>query len=431
MTTAIFCLLVLVAAMLAFVAWRTAQPAESERLKIEKARLEAELAGEQVRAAEKLKLLQDAEARLTTEFENLANRIFEAKGNTLAEQNRERISGLLQPFKEQLESFRGRIEAVHRDNTQQSAQLVEQVRQLQAMSNKVSDEANSLAKAIKGEAKQQGLWGELMLERILEASGLERGRDYESQKAEHAEDGSRRQPDFVVHLPGNKDVIIDAKVSITAYEQFCGAADDGIKAAALSRHLVSVRNHVEELRAKDYSGLLGRRALDFVIMCIPLEPAYQAALQTDQELLYDLAKTNIVLTGPATLMITLKLIAQIWRREYENRNAEVIAERAGRIYDQVALIVEAMTDAQKKLVGVSESFETALRRLTDGKGNLVARVEEIRRLGAKVNRQLPASLVDKALADAGGSAGQTPAPEKSAGGPGADEGADPSGARSG
>ncbi|MBN1504995.1 MAG: DNA recombination protein RmuC [Candidatus Eisenbacteria bacterium] len=368
-------------------------------LEVEKAKLTADLENERRVAAEKLKLLQDAEARLKTEFENLANRIFEDKGKALSEQNRERMSGLLQPLKEQLESFRQRVDEVHKNDTEQSARLLEQVRQLQELSNKVSDEANNLAKAIKGDAKKQGDWGELIVERIFEVSGLERGREYDAQVSLRAEDGSLKRPDFIVYLPGDKAVIVDSKVSLTAFERFCSLDDCEAKDVALSEHLKSVRRHMEELSSKNYSDLLGNRTLSFVVMCIPLEPAFQAALQSDRELLYDEAKANVVVVGPYNLMATLKLIAQIWRRENENRNAEVIADRAGKLYDQVVLITDAMLEAQKKLGGVSESFELALKRLKEGRGNLVGRVEELRRLGAKVNRQLPSSVVEQASSE--------------------------------
>lgn len=306
---------------------------------------------------------------------------------------------MLNPFKEQLADFRKRVDEVHKDDTEQSAKLLEQVRQLHELSNKVSDEANNLAKAIKGDSKKQGDWGELIVERIFEASGLQSGREFDGQVGLRTEDGNLKKPDFIVYLPGNKAVIVDSKVSLTAFERFCSTEDDSARSAALQEHVQSVRKHVEELRSKDYTNLLGNKSLDFVIMCIPLEPAYQSALQADQNLVYDLAKTNVVITGPTTLMITLKLIAQIWRREHENRNAEVIAGKAGRLYDQVTLIVEAMIDAQKKLGGVSESFDLALNRLKEGKGNLIRRVEELRKLGAKVNKQLPDAIVDQATAE--------------------------------
>ncbi len=398
MTTAILIVLVLTLGVLSFLAIRTKQGqnknAEITQLKVEKAKLEADIVNERKTSEEKIKLLQDSEVRLKTEFENLANKIFEDKGKAISNENHQRISSLLDPFKTQLDSFRQRIDAVHTEDTKQSTELKEQVKQLQNLSNQVSSDANKLALAIKGDAKKQGDWGELIIERIFEASGLERGREYDVQTAMYTEDGRLQKPDFIVYLPGDKVVIIDSKVSLTAYERYCRVDEDKEKTEALSEHLKSVRNHVNELCSKDYTQLLGNRTLDFVVMCIPLEPAFQTALKIDNNLLYDIANTKIVITGPATLMITLKLIAQIWRREHENQNAEVIAEKAGRIYDQVRLIVESMTEAQKKLAGVTDSFDEALKRLYLGKGNLVGKVEEIRLLGAKVNKLLPNNIVE-------------------------------------
>jgi DNA recombination protein RmuC len=421
MAIAILCVLALVALMLAFVAFRVVKDAPSrtelarlqaiesylqnataelqqkaaqvEGLLAEKARLEADLANERRASGEKLKLLEDSEGRLKTEFENLANRIFEDKGELLSDQNRERLTSLLQPFKEQLESFRTRVDEVHKDDTRASATLLEQVRQLQETSNRVSDDANNLAKAIRGDSKKLGDWGELIVERVFEASGLSLGREYSKQENLRDEAGALRKPDFVVYLPGNRAVVVDSKVSLADYERFAKTDNTIEQQAALTAHVEAVRKHIRELSEKNYSHLLGNRALDFVIMCIPLEPAYLLAMQADRDLVYDLAKMKVVVTGSNMLMMTLKVIAQIWRRENENRNAEQIAIRAGRLYDQVVLIVQAMLEAKKHLGDVSESFDLALRRLKDGKGNLVGRVEEIRGLGAKVSKQLPAAIL--------------------------------------
>jgi len=385
--------LLLILALLLYIAVRlhsgTRDRDERIRLEVENATLKADLEHERQTAAGKLQLLQDAETRLKTEFENLANRIFEDKGRAFSEQSRERIGGLLQPLKEQIDAFRKRVDEVHQQDTVQSTRLLEQVRTLQEMSNKVSEEANHLASAIKGDSKRQGDWGELVMERIFEAAGLERGREYETQVAMRSADGALQKPDFMLTLPGGKAIIIDAKISLTAYARAAAAETETDRIAAIKEHVQSVRRHIEELRNRRYDDLLGNRTLDFVIMCIPLEPAYQAALQADPELLYDLARTHVVLTGPATLMITLKLIAQIWRREHENRNAETIAEKAGRMHDQVALVYEAMEDAGKRLTGTAEAFTLAMNRLKDGKGNLITRALELRRLGAKVNKTLP------------------------------------------
>jgi DNA recombination protein RmuC len=367
----------------------SAKAARMDDVQMQKTRLEADLENERKNTQEKLLLLQNTEARLKTEFENLANRIFEEKGKTFTDQNKEKLDGLLMPFRDQIEAFRKRVDEVHRDDTESMGRLLAQVRQLQELNNKVSLEANNLADAIKGDSKTQGNWGELIVERIFEASGLERCREYDVQVGVRAEDGRLQKPDFFVYLPGNKVIIVDSKMSLTAYERYSGAIDEKEKQTALAEHLLSVRKHIEELRAKAYEHLLGNRTLDFVIMCIPLEPAYQLALSQDRNLIYDLARGSVVITGPSTLMLTLKLIAQIWRRENENRNVELIADRAGRLYDQVVLVIESMLDAQKKLGGVKDSFDTAMKRLREGNGNLVGRIEEIRKLGAKTRKQLP------------------------------------------
>jgi DNA recombination protein RmuC len=372
-----------------------------DELRTQNARLEADLDNERKAAQEKLKLLQDSQAQMKTEFENLSNRIFEEKGKTFTDQNKEKLDSLLAPFKEQLEGFRKRVDDVHKDDTASMAKLLEQVRQLQELNNRVSEEANNLASAIKGDSKTQGNWGELIVERIFEASGLTRGREFDAQVGLRTEDGKLQKPDFVVYLPGDKAVIIDSKVSLTAFERFCSGETDKEKQPALAEHLASVRKHIDELKQKEYHHLLGNRTLDFVIMCVPVESAYQLAMQQDGELIYDLARGPVVMTGPATLVLVLKLVAQLWRRENENRNVAHIADRAGRLYDQVALIIEAMLDSQNKLDGVKKSFDLAMNRLKDGKGNLVGRVEEIRKLGAKTSKQIPQDIQEKAIEGGG------------------------------
>ena len=385
-------LLVLLIAALGLLLLRSQR--ESQALSVENARLVAEVEHERERGASVSEARRADEARLQATLENLANRIVEERGAALSEQHRQRLDGLLEPFRLQLDSFRQRVDEVHRSDTELSTRLLEQVRQLQELNHQVSDEANNLARAIKGESKKQGDWGELIVERLFEASGLVKGREYTVQESDRAADGRLARPDFMVHLPGEKAVVVDAKMSLTAYERWCGEESEARRAEALREHVLSVRRHVAELERKDYAALRGNRTLDFVIMCIPLEPAYQAAMQADTALFYELAGKNVVVTGPATLMITLRLIAQIWRRENENRNAELIADKAGRIYDQVVLVAEAMSDARRKLSGVSESFDLAMKRLTEGRGNLAGRAEEIRRLGAKVSKRLPPEIMD-------------------------------------
>jgi len=385
-------LLIVLLLVLGYLLFRSQR--EVQRLAIDNARLQSALDHERQAGAGAAEALKSNEARLQATFENLANRIVEERGSALSEQNRQRLNGLLEPFRLQLDSFRQRVDEVHRNDTELSARLLEQVRQLQELNSRVSEDANNLARAIKGDSKKQGDWGELIIERMFEASGLVRGREYTVQESDRTEEGRLVRPDFMVHLPGDKAVIVDAKVSLTAYERWCSEEDGSLRNEALQEHVRSVRRHVAELEKKDYAALRGNRTLDFVILCIPLEPAYQAAMQADPGLFYELAGKNVVVTGPATLMITLRLIAQIWRRENENRNAELISDRAGKIYDQVVLVADAMLEARKKLTGVSDSFDLALKRLTEGRGNLAGRAEEIRRLGAKVSKRLPIEMID-------------------------------------
>lgn len=372
----------------------SAQKGRIEHLLSEKAGLEARLELEGKASSEKLELLAQSETRLKLEFENLANRIFEQRGNALQEQGQQRMGALLEPFRKQLDDFRHRVEQVNKDSSERTTTLIEQVRQLQLTSNRVSEEANQLASAIKGDSKKQGDWGELIVERILEASGLEKGREYEAQTSIRTEDGTLLRPDFLVKLPDGKLVVLDSKVSLTAFERYASAEDPASRDAALKAHLASVRKHVRELQDKDYSQLMGNRSLDFVVMCVPLEPAYQLALQEDRELIYDLATSSVVITGPANLLITLKLIAQLWRREKENRNAEEIADEAGKLYDKIIGVFETVDQARSQLQTVTRTMDKAGSQLKEGRGNVVGRIEKLRKLGAKVGKALPAGLAE-------------------------------------
>lgn len=366
-------------------------------LEAARARLESDLVNERRINKEKLQLLAEAEARLKPEFESLARRIMDDQGKLLTEGNRERIALVLQPLKEQIETFRNRLETVHNTDLEQSALLRNQIEQLQQSSAQISADANNLALAIKGDAKRQGDWGELLIGRILEASGLQPEVHYEEQKVLRTEDDSRvrARPDFIINLPQEKVIVLDSKVSLTAFDRYCAADDEESRDHALAEHVQSVRRHIAQLQETGYEQYLGNRTLDFVLLCIPVEPAFQAALQADPELLYDSAGGRVVITGPTTLMLSLKLIVQIWRRENENKNAEEIAARAGRMYDQVVLITESLLDAQKKLGAAAEAIETTRNRLTDGRGNLLRRVEELRRLGAKTSKTIPPELASQ------------------------------------
>ena len=381
---------------------------EKSRLEIEKARLEEKLqalaasatreaAAQKESAEREMKFLKDSEERMKTQFENLANSIFEAKGKTLTEGNQTSMTALLQPLKEQLAGFRTRIDEVHKSDVEQSATLRANIQNLQLATTTTSQIAVNLTNALKGDTKMQGDWGEFTLQRIFDTCGMERGRDYEVQQSDRGDEGGQLRPDFYIYLPDNRVVILDSKVSLTAYVRYCNAQTDDDRKAALKEHVSSVRKHVRELAGKDYLQLDGirGRTLDFVLMCVPLEPAYQVAVTADISLIEESKKT-VTITGPNALLTTLKLVIQVWRREKENKNAVEIGLKAGAIYDQVALIVEAMQEAETRLGKVSESFDMAMKRLSSGKGNLVKRVVEIRELGAKVKRELPSDIADGA-----------------------------------
>lgn len=372
---------------------------EADTLRTEAARLETALEHERRGADEKIRLLEAAEERLKKEFENLAGRILDEKGTALSEQNREKLSAVLQPLKEQLDAFRKRVDDVHTEDSKQSQSLIEQIRHLQELSTQVSKDADNLARAIKGDAKARGNWGELVVRRLLESAGLVEGRHFEAQKAYTDENGARLVPDFIVNLPGDRAVVLDSKVSLVAYERFASQDDADQAGKDLKEHIASVRSHIAELRAKAYENLLGDRTLDFVMMCIPVEPAFQAAMNADPELQYDAAGGNVVVTGPVTLLLMLKLVAQFWRRDDEARNTREIADRASAIYDKARLLAESIEKSRIKAAELTQAIDDSFGRLSAGPGNLIRQVEMMRRLGLKVKTPIPTALVDRAMSD--------------------------------
>ncbi len=357
----------------------------AQQLAAEKARLEERLAGQE----EKLVFAEKSRELLKQEFENLSARIFEQRSKQLHEQQQQGLDGLLKPFREQLTDFRRRVDQIHSDETRTQATLLEQLNQLKGLNQQMHEDARNLTDALKGQVKTQGNWGEMILERVLESSGLTRGREYETQVSLKDESGQRRLPDAIVHLPEDKDVVIDAKVSLVAYERLASAADAEEREQALREHLASLRSHIKGLDAKDYSGLEGIRSLDFVLLFIPIEGAFMVAMEQDASLYTDAFARNIVLVSPTTLLVTLRTIQNIWRYEYQNRNALDIADRAGKICDQVSLLDESLGDLGDKLNKAHSAWETTHNRLTQGRGNLLRQANQLMDLGAKARRALP------------------------------------------
>ena len=348
---------------------------------------------------EKLQLLQSAREQMQLEFRNLANEILEQKGRQFGENSREQLLNLLKPFGERIQAFEKRVEDSYGKESQQRFALEKGIRDLMQQTAQIREDAVNLTNALKGESKTQGIWGEVILERVLEKSGLRKGREYEAQVALKDEDGRLRQPDVVVHLPENKDVIIDAKVSLTAYQAYFSAGDDTARAAFLKQHIQSIRSHIKGLSAKNYPHLDKVRTLDYVLLFLPVEAAFALAVQEDERLFIDAFERNIILVGPSTLLATLRTIQSIWRYEYQNKNALEIAAQAGRLYDKFVGFVQDLDKVGERLGQTRQAWDDAYNKLSSGHGNLVTRVERLRKLGARASKQLPAHVLDEEVVE--------------------------------
>ena len=354
--------------------------------------LEQRLLGQQNQYEAQLKLLQDAKQTLGQEFENLANRIFEDKQAKFSLQNKEALEVTLSPLRRDIGDFRKQVESAYDKENADRNKLAGQISELQKQTLQISADAVSLANALRGDNKAQGNWGEFVLEKLLEDSGLTNGREYETQVALKDDTGKRRNPDVIVHLPEGRDIVIDAKVSLVDYERYFHAEDEETKTQCLRQHLSSLRAHVKGLSGKDYESLEGVNSLDFVLIFVPVEAAFVVALDHDPEMMRDAYDRGIILVSPSTLMVTLRTIKNLWRYADQNRNAQLIADKAGALYDQFVLYVEALDDVGKHLDKSKDAWDTARKRLTGGRGNLVRRTEELKKLGAKTKKSLPEDL---------------------------------------
>ena len=356
--------------------------------------LTAELKGEREQAGEKLALLNDARVALASQFQNLANEILEEKAKRFTEQNQTNLGQLLDPLRERIKEFQTKVEDVYVKETKDRSALAEQVRQLFEMNNKLSDDARNLTSALKGSSKAQGNWGELVLERILESSGLQRGREYEVQESHAREDGTRAQPDVVVHLPEERFLVIDAKVSLTAYEAYASAPDDKTRAQALARHCESLRNHIRGLSPRNYQNLHGAKSFDCVLMFVAIEPAFILAIAEDDSLFTDAWEKNVLLVSPSTLLFAVRTIAHLWRQEAQSSNAQEIAKRGAALFDRLSGFVEDLERVGDRLQQAQDSFIQARDKLSRNKGNVIRQAQMLRELGVKPNRILPASILN-------------------------------------
>jgi DNA recombination protein RmuC len=370
-----------------------AASADHADLKAQLAALHETLRKERLHAAEKLQLLVDAKETMAKEFRLLAEDVMARHGERFGKQNKEQIDGLLQPMRDKLAEFQQGLQAAHVESARERATLGEQIRGLNEASAKMTTEATNLTRALKGQAQTQGAWGEMILESVLERSGLRKGEEYVTQASQTTEDGERLRPDVIVTLPGEqRRIVIDAKVSLVAFDGHVNAATDDERGACLRRHLDSMRAHIRTLGSKDYLGVAGSR-LDFVVMFVPIESALAAALHEDPSLTKDAADNNVAIATPTTLMIALRTVASVWQVERRNKNAEKIADRAGKLYDKFAGFVADMHALGDRLGQADESYKAAMRKLSDGKGSLTRQVEQLKSMGANARKSLPGLLL--------------------------------------
>lgn len=358
--------------------------------------LNVKLTEERKAASEKLKVLEDARERLTKDFEVLANRIFEDKTEKMEKRNKQTLESTLNPLREQLSGFKKKVEDVYDKETRERLSLLHEVNSLKDLNQKMSADALNLTKALKGDNKLQGNWGELVLERVLEDSGLKKGREYEIQVNLTASDGRRRLPDVIVHLPDERDLVIDSKVSLVDYERYCSSESEDEKRQALLAHTQSMRRHVKSLSIKDYAGLEGVRTLDFVFVFVPIEPAFLLAFEHDQALFQEAYDRNVIVVSPTTLLATLRTVQNLWRYDDQNKNAEKIASRAGALHDQFVLVLDSMDEMGRQLNKARDSYDTMMKRFSTGRGNLINRAQELEKLGAKTKRKMPESALRRA-----------------------------------
>ncbi len=361
--------------------------------------LQARFDEKEAQLQSKEQLLDESKKTLLREFELAANKLFESKQQSFSQTSKQGLETVLSPFKQQLKDFNKQVEDVyHKENTQRN-QLIGQIGELQKQTKQISEDANNLASALKGDNKVQGQWGEIILERLLEQSGLEKGREYDTQNTYKSEDGKNFRPDVIIHLPEEKDIVVDSKVALVEYERFMSEEDADKKAASLKAHVESVRTHMKGLSLKNYEKLEGIKTLDFVFMFVPIEAAYVAAVQSSPGIFKEAYDKNIMLVSPSSLMVALRTVETMWRYEKQNANAEKIATNAGKLYDQFVLVVNAMEDVGGYISKANDSYDTALNRLSRGRGNVLKKIDDLKKLGAKATKSMPKSMQDRLESD--------------------------------
>ena len=376
---------------------------ERENIRIEKESLAIQLSKKETdfenlweRNKEQKQEVEQLQEKFTKEFENLANKILEEKSNKFTEQNKENMKNILSPLQDKIHLFEKKVEDTHKESIDYHAALRQQILGLQVMNEQMSKETINLTKALKGDNKMQGNWGELVLERVLEKSGLEKGREYEVQQSFTNQEGSRVFPDVVINLPDGKKMVVDSKVSLVSYERYVNEEDNPLRMVYLKEHVNSIKRHVEQLGDKNYHDLYQIESPDFVLLFIPIEPAFAIALNEDAFLYNKAFEKNIVIVTPSTLLATLRTIDSMWTNQKQQENAYEIARQAGALYDKFEGFVNDLVKIGKKMDEAKSEYGNAMNKLFDGKGNLINSVEKLKKMGAKAKKALPENILKRA-----------------------------------
>ena len=379
---------------------------ERESIRTEKESLAIQLSKKEVdfdnlweRNKEQKQEVEQLQEKFTKEFENLANKILEEKTNKFTEQNKENLKNILSPLQDKIQLFEKKVEDTHKESIDYHAALRQQILGLREMNAQMSKETLNLTKALKGDSKMQGNWGELILERVLEKSGLEKGREYEVQQSFTTDEGNRVFPDVVINLPDGKKMVVDSKVTLTAYERYINEEEDDLKAQYLKEHVMALKRHVDQLSAKNYHDLYQMESPDFVLLFIPIESAFALALNEDTSLYNKAFEKNIVIVTPSTLLATLRTIDSMWANQKQQENAMEIARQAGGLYDKFQGFVDDLIKVGNKIKDSKTEYDNAMNKLVDGSGNLVNRVENLKKMGAKAKKSLPENLLQRANKD--------------------------------
>lgn len=372
-----------------------AKESENDQQAQRLAKAEVEFANLREKLTSQKQEMEDLQKKFTTEFENVAHKILKQNSLEFTQTNQKNISEILTPLREKIQLFEKKVEDTYEKGLKDQTDLKAELKKLHDLNLKISDEASNLTKALKGDVKKQGNWGEVILERILERSGLAEGREYEKQFSVVGENGSRLQPDIVIHLPEQKHIIVDSKVSLVAYERWVNTADDNERTKHIKDHLVSIKSHIKLLSDKHYQTAQGMNSPDFVLLFVPIESSFSVAIEADQDLFSYAWDNKVVIVSPSTLLATLRTIASIWQQENQTRNAMEIARQGGALYDKFVNFIGDLEKIGNNMELMRKNYDLAMNKLNNGRGNLVRSAEKLRELGAKASKELPQKYLDE------------------------------------